>query len=47
MLTDFSVCQIGITDPVHQQKVLSAVHKMDLDKVDLDSIDILGATDSG
>nr|XP_019934057.1 PREDICTED: ankyrin repeat, SAM and basic leucine zipper domain-containing protein 1 [Paralichthys olivaceus] len=39
--------KIGITDPVHQQKVLSAVQKMHLDKVDLDTIDLLGATDSG
>ncbi|XP_035011810.1 ankyrin repeat, SAM and basic leucine zipper domain-containing protein 1 [Hippoglossus stenolepis] len=39
--------KIGITDPVHQEKVLSAVHKMDLDKVDLDTIDLLEATDSG
>uniref|UniRef100_A0A3Q3NKW2 Ankyrin repeat, SAM and basic leucine zipper domain containing 1 n=1 Tax=Mastacembelus armatus TaxID=205130 RepID=A0A3Q3NKW2_9TELE len=32
----FSICQIGITDPVDQQKVLSAVQQMQLDKVDLD-----------
>ncbi|XP_044048767.1 ankyrin repeat, SAM and basic leucine zipper domain-containing protein 1 [Siniperca chuatsi] len=39
--------KIGITDPVDQQKVLSAVQQMHLDKVDLDTISQLGAADSG
>ncbi|XP_039988804.1 ankyrin repeat, SAM and basic leucine zipper domain-containing protein 1 [Xiphias gladius] len=39
--------KIGITDPVHQQKVLSAVQQMHLDRVDLDTISQLGAADSG
>ncbi|XP_067446744.1 ankyrin repeat, SAM and basic leucine zipper domain-containing protein 1 isoform X1 [Thunnus thynnus] len=37
----------GITDPVDQQKVLSAVQQMHLDKVDLDTISQLGAADIG
>lgn len=41
------MCQIGITDPEHQQKVLSAVQQMHLDKVDLDTVSQLGAADSG
>uniref|UniRef100_A0A671W1C4 Ankyrin repeat, SAM and basic leucine zipper domain containing 1 n=1 Tax=Sparus aurata TaxID=8175 RepID=A0A671W1C4_SPAAU len=43
----FSICQIGITDPVVQQKVLSALQQMHLDKVDLDTIGKLEAVDSG
>ncbi|XP_070686549.1 ankyrin repeat, SAM and basic leucine zipper domain-containing protein 1 [Pempheris klunzingeri] len=39
--------KVGITDPVDQQKVLSAVQQMHLDKVDLDTISQLGAADSG
>ncbi|XP_018547912.1 ankyrin repeat, SAM and basic leucine zipper domain-containing protein 1 [Lates calcarifer] len=39
--------KIGITDPEHQQKVLSAVQQMHLDKVDLDTVSQLGAADSG
>ncbi|KAM6937002.1 ankyrin repeat, SAM and basic leucine zipper domain-containing protein 1 [Xenentodon cancila] len=39
--------KIGITDPVDQQKVLSAVQQMHLDKVDLDTIKQPGAADSG
>lgn len=34
-------------DPVDQQKVLSAVQQMHLDKVDLDTISQLGAADCG
>ncbi|KAI3370986.1 hypothetical protein L3Q82_023635, partial [Scortum barcoo] len=39
--------KIGITDPVDQEKVLSAVQQMHLDKVDLDTISQLGETYSG
>ncbi|XP_070763358.1 ankyrin repeat, SAM and basic leucine zipper domain-containing protein 1 [Enoplosus armatus] len=39
--------KVGVTDPVDQQKVLTAVHQMHLDKVDLDTISQLGAVDSG
>ncbi|XP_045893627.1 ankyrin repeat, SAM and basic leucine zipper domain-containing protein 1 [Micropterus dolomieu] len=39
--------KIGITDPVDQQKVLSAMKQMHLDKVDLDTLSQLGATDIG
>ncbi|XP_026166903.1 ankyrin repeat, SAM and basic leucine zipper domain-containing protein 1 [Mastacembelus armatus] len=39
--------KIGITDPVDQQKVLSAVQQMQLDKVDLDRVSKLGAADCG
>uniref|UniRef100_A0A3B3YLH8 Uncharacterized protein n=1 Tax=Poecilia mexicana TaxID=48701 RepID=A0A3B3YLH8_9TELE len=39
-------CQIGITNPVDQQKVLSAVQQMHLDKVDLDKIQ-LGTGENG
>ncbi|GLD69270.1 ankyrin repeat, SAM and basic leucine zipper domain-containing protein 1 [Lates japonicus] len=39
--------KIDITDPEHQQKVLSAVQQMHLDKVDLDTVNQLGAADSG
>ncbi|XP_074534156.1 ankyrin repeat, SAM and basic leucine zipper domain-containing protein 1 [Halichoeres trimaculatus] len=39
--------KIGIKDPEDQQKVLSAVQQMHLDKVDLDTISQLGAADSG
>uniref|UniRef100_M4AJ49 Ankyrin repeat, SAM and basic leucine zipper domain containing 1 n=1 Tax=Xiphophorus maculatus TaxID=8083 RepID=M4AJ49_XIPMA len=42
----FAVCQIGITNPVDQQKVLSAVQQMHLDKVDLDKIQ-LGTEENG
>lgn len=43
----FSVCQIGITDPVHQQKLLSAVQQMLLDKGDLETVNQLRAAGSG
>uniref|UniRef100_A0A3B4X7F0 Ankyrin repeat, SAM and basic leucine zipper domain containing 1 n=1 Tax=Seriola lalandi dorsalis TaxID=1841481 RepID=A0A3B4X7F0_SERLL len=43
----FLICQIGITDPEHQQKLLSAMQQMHLDKVDLDTISQLGATANG
>ena len=43
----FCLCQIGITDPVVQQKVLSAMQQMHLDKVDLDTIGKLEAADCG
>ncbi len=43
----FFVHQVGITDPMDQQKVLSAVQQMHLDKVDLDTIRQLEVTDSG
>ncbi|XP_036963127.1 ankyrin repeat, SAM and basic leucine zipper domain-containing protein 1 [Acanthopagrus latus] len=39
--------KIGITDPVVQQKVLSAMQQMHLDKVDLDTIGKLEAADCG
>ncbi|KAM9352313.1 ankyrin repeat, SAM and basic leucine zipper domain-containing protein 1 [Symphorus nematophorus] len=39
--------KIGITDPEDQQKVLSAVQQMHLDKVDLDTICQMGAAESG
>lgn len=39
--------QIGITDPADQQKVLKAVQQMQLDKVDLDTIGQLEASDCG
>ncbi|KAM4573902.1 ankyrin repeat, SAM and basic leucine zipper domain-containing protein 1 [Odontesthes bonariensis] len=39
--------KIGITDPVDQQKVWSAVQQMHLDKVDLDTISQLGSAYSG
>nr|XP_020492849.1 ankyrin repeat, SAM and basic leucine zipper domain-containing protein 1 isoform X1 [Labrus bergylta] len=39
--------KIGITDPADQEKVLSALQQMHLDKVDLDTISQLGAADSG
>ncbi|XP_056242534.1 ankyrin repeat, SAM and basic leucine zipper domain-containing protein 1 [Seriola aureovittata] len=39
--------KIGITDPEHQQKLLSAMQQMHLDKVDLDTISQLGATANG
>ncbi|XP_051237869.1 ankyrin repeat, SAM and basic leucine zipper domain-containing protein 1 [Dicentrarchus labrax] len=39
--------KVGITDPVDQKKVLSAVRQMHLDKVDLETIDQLGAAGSG
>ncbi|KAK2842714.1 hypothetical protein Q5P01_012914 [Channa striata] len=39
--------KIGITDPVDQQKVLSALQQMHLDKIDLDTISQLGAADCG
>ncbi|MEQ2233947.1 hypothetical protein ILYODFUR_026964, partial [Ilyodon furcidens] len=38
--------KIGITDPVDQQKLLSAVQQMHLDKVDLDKIQ-MGAEENG
>ncbi|XP_033491723.1 ankyrin repeat, SAM and basic leucine zipper domain-containing protein 1 [Epinephelus lanceolatus] len=39
--------KVGIKDPEDQQKVLSAVRQMHLDKVDLDTISLPGAEDSG
>ncbi|XP_077453190.1 ankyrin repeat, SAM and basic leucine zipper domain-containing protein 1 isoform X2 [Stigmatopora argus] len=39
--------KIGITEPEDQQKVLSAGQKIQLDRVDLDTIERLGVTDSG
>ncbi|XP_068580839.1 LOW QUALITY PROTEIN: ankyrin repeat, SAM and basic leucine zipper domain-containing protein 1-like [Cebidichthys violaceus] len=39
--------KVGITDPEDQQKVLSAVKQMHLDKVDLDTISLPGPVDSG
>ncbi|XP_062276778.1 ankyrin repeat, SAM and basic leucine zipper domain-containing protein 1 [Scomber scombrus] len=39
--------KIGITDPVDQQKVLSAVQQMHLDKVDLTTISQLEASEIG
>ncbi|XP_034031876.1 LOW QUALITY PROTEIN: ankyrin repeat, SAM and basic leucine zipper domain-containing protein 1 [Thalassophryne amazonica] len=39
--------KIGVTDPVDQEKVLSAVQHMQMDTVDLDTIKHLGVTDSG
>ncbi|KAK9516227.1 hypothetical protein VZT92_024170 [Zoarces viviparus] len=39
--------KVGITDPEDQQKVLSAVKQMHLDKVDLDTIGLPGAVESG
>uniref|UniRef100_A0A8D3B920 Ankyrin repeat, SAM and basic leucine zipper domain containing 1 n=1 Tax=Scophthalmus maximus TaxID=52904 RepID=A0A8D3B920_SCOMX len=38
---------IGITDPVHQQKLLSAVQQMLLDKGDLETVNQLRAAGSG
>ncbi|KAJ4938180.1 hypothetical protein JOQ06_002805 [Pogonophryne albipinna] len=38
---------VGITDPEVQQKVLSAVQQMHLDKVDLDTISFPGPAESG
>lgn len=43
----FFVLQIGISNPEHQQKLLSAVQQMHLDRVDLHSIRELGAAASG
>uniref|UniRef100_A0A3Q2FPA2 Ankyrin repeat, SAM and basic leucine zipper domain containing 1 n=1 Tax=Cyprinodon variegatus TaxID=28743 RepID=A0A3Q2FPA2_CYPVA len=40
-LSSFPICQIGITDPEDQQKVLSAVQQMQLNKVDLDKIQLV------
>lgn len=40
-------CQIGVTDPGDQQKVMDALQQMTLDKVDLNTIDQFGAADSG
>nr|XP_057930833.1 ankyrin repeat, SAM and basic leucine zipper domain-containing protein 1-like isoform X2 [Doryrhamphus excisus] len=37
--------KVGITDPKEQQKVLHAVQQVHLDKVDLDTINLLGVTD--
>ncbi|KAI9547511.1 hypothetical protein NQZ68_017064 [Dissostichus eleginoides] len=39
--------KVGITDPEVQQKVLSAVQQMHLDKVDLDTISFAGPAESG
>ncbi|XP_040895114.1 ankyrin repeat, SAM and basic leucine zipper domain-containing protein 1 [Toxotes jaculatrix] len=39
--------KIGITDLVHQQKVLSAVQQIHMDKVDLDTVSQLAAADIG
>ncbi|XP_077567407.1 ankyrin repeat, SAM and basic leucine zipper domain-containing protein 1 [Stigmatopora nigra] len=39
--------EIGITEPEDQQKVLSAMQQIQLDRVDLDTIERLGVTDSG
>ncbi|KAF0040385.1 hypothetical protein F2P81_006283 [Scophthalmus maximus] len=39
--------KIGITDPVHQQKLLSAVQQMLLDKGDLETVNQLRAAGSG
>ncbi|XP_054476577.1 ankyrin repeat, SAM and basic leucine zipper domain-containing protein 1 isoform X2 [Anoplopoma fimbria] len=39
--------KVGITDPEDQQKVLSAVQQMHLDKVDLDTISLPEPADSG
>lgn len=39
--------KIGITEPGHQQKVLSAVQQMELDKVDLQTVCELGADNAG
>ncbi|XP_042352854.1 ankyrin repeat, SAM and basic leucine zipper domain-containing protein 1 [Plectropomus leopardus] len=39
--------KVGIKDPEVQQKVLSAVRQMHLDKVDIDTIGLPGAADSG
>ncbi|KAM9816180.1 ankyrin repeat, SAM and basic leucine zipper domain-containing protein 1 isoform 1-T2 [Syngnathus typhle] len=39
--------KVGITEPADQKKVLSALQQMHLDKLDLGTIEQLGATDSG
>ncbi|XP_041650508.1 ankyrin repeat, SAM and basic leucine zipper domain-containing protein 1 isoform X2 [Cheilinus undulatus] len=39
--------KIGIKDPEDQKKVLNAVQQMHLDRVDLDTLNQLGAADSG
>ncbi|XP_061533343.1 ankyrin repeat, SAM and basic leucine zipper domain-containing protein 1 [Phycodurus eques] len=41
------LAKVGITDAEDQQKVLSAVRQMHLDKVELDTIEGLGVNDSG
>lgn len=43
----FVICQIGITDPEDQQKLLSAVQQLHTDKVDLDTFSQVEVTDSG
>lgn len=39
--------QIGVTNPKDQQKVLSALQQINLDKVDLKTIDQFGVAESG
>uniref|UniRef100_A0A665UI84 Ankyrin repeat, SAM and basic leucine zipper domain containing 1 n=1 Tax=Echeneis naucrates TaxID=173247 RepID=A0A665UI84_ECHNA len=39
--------KIGITDPEHQEKLLRTVQQMQLDKVDLDTLNQLGAAATG
>ncbi|XP_019750271.1 ankyrin repeat, SAM and basic leucine zipper domain-containing protein 1 isoform X2 [Hippocampus comes] len=41
------LAKVGITEAADQQKVLSAVQQMHLDKLDLDTMEQLGVTDSG
>lgn len=39
--------QIGVTNPGDQQKVLNALQQMNLDKLDLKTIEQFGGADSG
>uniref|UniRef100_A0A8C6WER1 Ankyrin repeat, SAM and basic leucine zipper domain-containing protein 1 n=1 Tax=Neogobius melanostomus TaxID=47308 RepID=A0A8C6WER1_9GOBI len=39
--------KIGISEPKDQQKVLTAVHQMELDKVDLETVNELGGANAG
>lgn len=39
--------QIGVTKPEEQQKVLDAIQQMNLDKVDLKTIDQFRVADTG
>lgn len=43
----FLYFQIGVTNPGDQQKVLNALQQMNLDKVDLRTIEEFGGADTG
>lgn len=45
MFVCFPIGQLGIKDPADQQKLLSAIQQMQLDKVDLETFNQLGAVD--